>query len=225
MVFGNDYEDEGDERNFGRGEKRDDGEQPVSVPAAVERLERGARVRVSRDSISVVDQTPVSNEGAAESQDVATTEEEKDRSTTGVTVKTEVREGPDGKREDVAGVSTRSGDSHAMNGYDSEYYDAQEAETTDADAEVFVAKEKAAVGGEVTEVARSVEAAEEVGTVCEVARIVGGESVEDEEEEFWDAVESVDMIKELKDKDEDVSFPRIRFAPRLGAAPPLKFAL
>ncbi|KAG2988370.1 hypothetical protein PC128_g18613 [Phytophthora cactorum] len=127
MVFGNDYEDEGDERNFGRGEKRDDGEQPVSVPAAVERLERGARVRVSRDSISVVDQTPVSNEGAAESQDVATTEEEKDRSTTGVTVKTEVREGPDGKREDVAGVSTRSGDSHAMNGYDSEYYDAQEA--------------------------------------------------------------------------------------------------
>ncbi|KAG2808964.1 hypothetical protein PC118_g21650 [Phytophthora cactorum] len=64
-------------------------------------------------------------------------------------------------------------------------------ETTDADAEVFVAKEKAAVGGEVTEVARSVEAAEEVGTVCEVARIVGGESVEDEEEEFWDAVESV----------------------------------
>ncbi|KAG2962018.1 hypothetical protein PC118_g21647 [Phytophthora cactorum] len=73
MVFGNDYEDEGDERNFGRGEKRDDGEQPVSVPAAVERLERGARVRVSRDSISVVDQTPVSSEGAAESQDVATT--------------------------------------------------------------------------------------------------------------------------------------------------------
>ncbi|KAG2988371.1 hypothetical protein PC120_g23389 [Phytophthora cactorum] len=33
------------------------------------------------------------------------------------------------------------------------------------------------------------------------------------------------MIKELKDKDEGVSFPRIRFAPRLGAAPPLKFAL
>ncbi|KAG6946284.1 hypothetical protein JG688_00016120 [Phytophthora aleatoria] len=138
MVFGKEYGDEGDERNFGRGEERDDGEQPVSVPAAVERLERGARVRVSRDPLSVVEQTPVSDEGAAEPQGVATTgrslesdvwrelfadesketeEEEKGRSTTGVTVKTEVKEEPVVKREVVAGVSTRSEDLHATDGY------------------------------------------------------------------------------------------------------------
>ncbi|KAG3112648.1 hypothetical protein PI125_g8029 [Phytophthora idaei] len=113
MVFGNEHGDDGDERNFGRGEERDDGEQPVSVPAAVERLERG--VRVSRDPLSVVEQTP------------ETEEEEKGRSTAGVTVKTEVKEEPEVKREVVTGVSTRSENLHATDGYDSEYYDAQEA--------------------------------------------------------------------------------------------------
>ncbi|KAG6942633.1 hypothetical protein JG688_00018015, partial [Phytophthora aleatoria] len=90
--------------------------------------------------------------------------------------------------------------------------------------------------------------AEEVGTVCEVARTVGEAPVEYDEVKFWDAVESVsggeedekpalvaepevasvvkvDVINEPKDKDESVSFPRMRFAPRLGAAPPLKSAL
>ncbi|KAG6956680.1 hypothetical protein JG687_00010450 [Phytophthora cactorum] len=207
MVFGNEYEDEGDERNFGRAEERDDGEQPMSVPAAVERLERVARARVSRDPLSVVEQAPVSDEGAAEPQGVATTginlesdvwcelfvdeaketeEEEKGRSATGVTVKTEVREEPEVKREVV----------------------------------------KVAVVGDVKEVVRSVEAVEEVGAVCEVSRTVGEAPVEDEKEVFWDAVETkVNMINKHKGKDEGVSFPRIRFAPRLFAAPPLKFAL
>ncbi|KAF1791721.1 Zinc finger, CCHC-type [Phytophthora cactorum] len=149
MVFGNEYEDEGDKRNFGRAEKRDDGEQHVSVPADVERLERVARVRVSRDPLSVVEQAPVSDEGAAESQGVATTginlesdvwrelfadeaketeEEEKGRSATGVTVKTEVKEEPEVKREVVWGP-------HATDGYDSEYYDAHEAYDSAYEAE------------------------------------------------------------------------------------------
>ncbi|KAG2947173.1 hypothetical protein PC117_g7022 [Phytophthora cactorum] len=505
MVFGNEYEDEGDERNFGRAEERDDGEQPVSVPAAVERLERVARARVSRDPLSVVEQAPVSDEGAAEPQGVATTginlesdvwrelfvdeaketeEEEKGRSATGVTVKTEVREEPEVKREVVVGVLTCSGDPHATDGYDSEYYIAHEAydsayeaeheeddvvtsersrsgfisrytgpevrrsdrpafgwswgaqseegafgafrsgqgtrtvskaamllnlvsrsrpssvsftavtsaastapgrpalkvsstlatgasavtqggssmsrrataapvgsrqsvasprrvvktadpfqlsqlvsnavkllpmfysdsatvekardfwemfaaahteglpdqsrllvfrqkikgrigtsdgggetlrekpvavsvedikgtdkkksevktvveatvaseevviaerEKTDVDAELSVAEKKVAVVGDVKEVVRSVEAAEEVGAVCEVSRTVGEAPVEDEKEVFWDAVETkVNMINKHKSKDEGVSFPRIRFAPRLFAAPPLKFAL
>ncbi|KAG2842335.1 hypothetical protein PC118_g6145 [Phytophthora cactorum] len=156
MVFGNEYEDEGDERNFGRAEERDDGEQPVSVPAAVERLERVARARVSRDPLSVVEQAPVSDEGAAEPQGVATTginlesdvwrelfvdeaketeEEEKGRSATGVTVKTEVREEPEVKREVVVGVLTCSGDPHATDGYDSEYYIAHEAYDSAYEAE------------------------------------------------------------------------------------------
>ncbi|KAG4061268.1 hypothetical protein PC123_g3843 [Phytophthora cactorum] len=156
MVFGNEYEDEGDERNFGRAEERDDGEQPMSVPAAVERLERVARARVSRDPLSVVEQAPVSDEGAAEPQGVATTginlesdvwcelfvdeaketeEEEKGRSATGVTVKTEVREEPEVKREVVVGVLTCSGDPHATDGYDSEYYIAHEAYDSAYEAE------------------------------------------------------------------------------------------
>ncbi|KAF1791719.1 hypothetical protein GQ600_25858 [Phytophthora cactorum] len=65
-----------------------------------------------------------------------------------------------------------------------------EREKTDVDAEVFVAEKKVAVVGDVTEVARSVEAAEEVGAVCEVSRTVGEAPVEGEEV-FWDAVESV----------------------------------
>ncbi|KAF1791017.1 hypothetical protein GQ600_14261 [Phytophthora cactorum] len=403
MVFGNEYEDEGDERNFGRAEERDDGEQPVSVPAAVERLERVARARVSRDPLSVVEQAPVSDEGAAEPQGVATTginlesdvwrelfvdeaketeEEEKGRSATGVTVKTEVREEPEwgpprtdgydseyyiaheaydsayeaeheeddvvtsersragsfhgtlGRKSDgptvprldgvgalrvrkwtgtravskaamllnlrefsavtsaastapgrpalkvsstlATGASavTQGGSSMSrrataapvgsrqkkpvavsvedIKGTDkkksevktvveatvaSEEVVIAEREKTDVDAELSVAEKKVAVVGDVKEVVRSVEAAEEVGAVCEVSRTVGEAPVEDEKEVFWDAVESVseepevalvakvNMINKHKSKDEGVSFPRIRFAPRLFAAPPLKFAL
>ncbi|KAG2989498.1 hypothetical protein PC118_g6146 [Phytophthora cactorum] len=108
-----------------------------------------------------------------------------------------------------------------------------EREKTDVDAELSVAEKKVAVVGDVKEVVRSVEAAEEVGAVCEVSRTVGEAPVEDEKEVFWDAVEKpevalvakVNMINKHKSKDEGVSFPRIRFAPRLFAAPPLKFAL
>ncbi|KAG2933381.1 hypothetical protein PC115_g5505 [Phytophthora cactorum] len=101
-----------------------------------------------------------------------------------------------------------------------------EREKTDVDAELSVAEKKVAVVGDVKEVVRSVEAAEEVGAVCEVSRTVGEAPVEDEKEVFWDAVETkVNMINKHKSKDEGVSFPRIRFAPRLFAAPPLKFAL
>ncbi|KAG3242003.1 hypothetical protein PI124_g13144 [Phytophthora idaei] len=180
MVFGNEHGDDGDERNFGRGEERDDGEQPVSVPAAVERLERG--VRVSRDPLSVVEQTP------------ETEEEEKGRSTAGVTVKTEVKEEPEVKREVVTGVSTRSENLHATDGYDSEYYDAQEAyesayEVKYEEDDVGTKPENGLQGSYVTEACQALSSKQRAfcgcygcSVDCTVSSSAEGES---EDREWW----------------------------------------
>lgn len=72
MVEREVFSDEEEERVFDRSPEGGADEQLVPVPVAVERLERGARVRVSQDPRSGVEQSPGRGAGAAESRGVTT---------------------------------------------------------------------------------------------------------------------------------------------------------
>ncbi|KAF4046320.1 hypothetical protein GN244_ATG01249 [Phytophthora infestans] len=60
---------------------------------------------------------------------------ERDRTEADLDIKTEDKDGPEMKREVVAGVSARSEGPYTTDGCDSEYYDAQEAYDSEYDAE------------------------------------------------------------------------------------------
>ncbi|KAI9991776.1 hypothetical protein PInf_017137 [Phytophthora infestans] len=151
MVEREVFSDEEEERVFDRCLEGGVEEQLVSVPAAVERLERGARVRVSQDPRSEVEQTPGRSDGGVKLRGVATIsmssetdvlcepysdqfnetkEDERGRTNADVDIKTE----PQMKREVVAGVAARSEGPYTTDGYDGEYYDAQEAYDSGYDA-------------------------------------------------------------------------------------------
>ncbi|KAF4034582.1 hypothetical protein GN244_ATG13433 [Phytophthora infestans] len=129
MVEREVFSDEEEERVFDRCLEGGVEEQLVSVPAAVERLERGARVRVSQDPRSEVEQTPGRSDGGVKLRGVATIS---------MSSETDVLYGGQGKpqmkREVVAGVAARSEGPYTTDGYDGEYYDAQEAYDSGYDA-------------------------------------------------------------------------------------------
>ncbi|KAF4036312.1 hypothetical protein GN244_ATG11642 [Phytophthora infestans] len=123
------FSDEEEERIFERGLQGGVDEQLVSAPAALERLEWGTRVSVSRDPRIGVEQSPGRGEGAAGSRGVSTMrvssemnvlrelfadefketqEGEKGRTEADVDIKTGVKEEPEMKGGVVDGDSARS---------------------------------------------------------------------------------------------------------------------
>ncbi|KAI9992796.1 hypothetical protein PInf_014670 [Phytophthora infestans] len=143
--------DEEEGRVFDRSLEGGVDEQLVSVLAAVERLERGGRVRISPDPCSDVEQSPGKSDGAAVSQGVATMRmssgtdvlrelyadelKETGKGASGRTeTTTEVKDEPEMKREVAAGVATRIEGPYTTDGYDSEYYDAKDAYDSEYDS-------------------------------------------------------------------------------------------
>ncbi|KAF4045556.1 hypothetical protein GN244_ATG02004 [Phytophthora infestans] len=126
MVEREVFSDEEEERVFDRSPEGGVDEQLVPVPVAVERLERGARVRVSEDPrkvwrsplIEVTELRGVATIRMSSVTDVLrglyadefkeTEEGARGRTEADVGIKTEVKEDPEMKREVVAGVSARS---------------------------------------------------------------------------------------------------------------------
>ncbi|KAI9985214.1 hypothetical protein PInf_004539 [Phytophthora infestans] len=143
MVEREVFSDEEEERVFDRSPEGGVDEQLVPVPVAVERLERGARVRVSEDPRKVwrsplIEVTEVRScedsvtdvlRGLYADEFKETEEGARGRTEADVGIKTEVKEDPEMKREVVAARA------YTTDGYDSEYYDAQEAYDSEYDAE------------------------------------------------------------------------------------------
>ncbi|KAF4030691.1 hypothetical protein GN244_ATG17514 [Phytophthora infestans] len=123
MVEREAFSDEAKDRVFDRSLEGGVDEQLVPVPAAVERLKRGARVRVSQDPRSGVEQSPSKSDGSAESRRVAT-----------MSISSETDDEPEIKGEVVFGASTRSEGPYTTDGNDSEYYDVQETYDSEYDA-------------------------------------------------------------------------------------------
>ncbi|KAF4035502.1 hypothetical protein GN244_ATG12496 [Phytophthora infestans] len=121
------------ERVFDRSLEGGVDEQLVSVPVAVERLERGARVRVSQNPRSGVDQSPGRDDGAAESRGVATTSMSSEMDVLRELYADEFKETEEGERgrtESDVDIMTEVKEEPEI-----EYYDAQEAFDSEYNAE------------------------------------------------------------------------------------------